>query len=452
LTKACPEDAPAGLIRPTGTGFKPYVWAPTSAEIAKRHRLSPAHVLRFDSNLPPVPAALPLPASAALADRGQYPDGAYAELRAAAAAYAGCRPEETAVEAGADGLIGLIARTFLDHGRRAVVEEVTYPLYGIASRLERADLEAGPRDLEALAKTARSTHSQLLWLCNPGNPSGELWRAEDIAAAAEELPRTLVCVDEAYFEYGGETVAPSARELPNLVAIRTLSKAFGLAGLRVGYAVASKPLTAALEARRAPAPISTVAARLGAAALRAPSVAAAVEATVAERERLRAALAAAGYDVAEVHANFVYIRITEATTRAGELERKGLVVRAFADGIRATVRLPSDNDLLLAALEVEPTPSSRPAATIVRPRIRASVALEGSGRARVSTGDADRDERLERTARDRRVDFELVAERGTDEDEVETALEDALCAAATQRGDGGVPRCAARDRSRQSRN
>ena len=233
------------LPRAAGSGFEPYVWAATIREVAARHGLSPAHVLRFDANVPAFPAPLPVPAEAALADRGEYPEGSYCELREAAAAYAGCEPDEIAVDAGADGLIALVARTYLEPGALAVTESPTYPLYAIASRIEGAEVGAVPRDLDALAEAGRE--ASVVWLCNPGNPSGELWPAAEIARLAEAVPDALVAVDEAYFEYAGETVAGAARRVPNLVAIRTLSKAFGLAGLRVGYAVASREVAAALS-------------------------------------------------------------------------------------------------------------------------------------------------------------------------------------------------------------
>src|SRR6266511_2558272 len=102
--------------RPTGAGFEPYVWAATVADVAARHQLSPAHVLRFDANLPLFAARLAVSPRHALAARGEYPEGSYRGLREAAAAYAGCAPDELAVDAGADGLIGLVARTFLGPG------------------------------------------------------------------------------------------------------------------------------------------------------------------------------------------------------------------------------------------------------------------------------------------------------------------------------------------------
>ncbi|MBD0317286.1 MAG: histidinol-phosphate aminotransferase family protein, partial [Thermoleophilia bacterium] len=289
--------------------------------MAARRGLSPAHVLRFDANLPPFPAPLPTLPGTLLAERAEYPEGTYRTLREAAAGYAACDPDEVVVDAGADGLIGLVARTFLAPGRRAVVEAPTYPLYAIATRIEGAEVEAVAGDVEAVARAAQP--ADVVWLCNPGNPSGALRAADEIEWLAARLPDAVVCVDEAYFEYGGETVAPVARRRPNLVCVRTLSKAFALAGLRVGYAVASVRVAAELAARRAPAPISTVGAALACRALREPAVAGEVDATRAERERVRSALLAAGYDAAPTHTNFVLVRTPEAPALAERLEARG---------------------------------------------------------------------------------------------------------------------------------
>jgi histidinol-phosphate aminotransferase len=413
--------------RPTGPGFTPYVWAATAADIAARHALSPAHVLRFDANIPPFPGRLPLTPNEALAERGEYPEGTYAELRAAAAAYAGVSPDEVAIDAGADGLIGLVARTFLAPGRRAVVEEPTYPLYAIASRLEGALVETTNRNLEALASAARGAH--VLWLCNPGNPTGALWKAGEIGAVAEALPATLVCVDEAYYEYAGETVAPVARRLPNLVCIRTLSKAFGLAGLRVGYAIAAAETAAELSARRTPAPVATAAARIAADALRLADLDAEVRATVAERERLRAAFLAAGYEAPAVHANFVLARTSDARALAADLERQGLVVRAYADALRITVRTPADDDLLLAALGLEAAAGAPASATVRCGGARASLVLAGCGRARVATGEPARDHRFERLAADAELDLEFVADQHAAEADIAAVFGEALARA-----------------------
>jgi histidinol-phosphate aminotransferase len=411
--------------RPTGSGFEPYAWAATPAEVAARHGLSPAHVLRFDANLPPFAACLDRSPRLALAARSEYPEGSYRELRDSVSAYAGCAPDEIAVDAGADGLIGLVARAYLGPGRRCVVERRTYPLYAIASRIEGAEVECAARDVEALEGAARG--ATVLWLCNPGNPGGELLAPETVARLARALPETLVCVDEAYFEYAGATAASYAVELDNLVCLRTLSKAFRLAGLRVGYAVASRAVAAELSARRAPAPISTVASELAAAALRRPEEAAAeVEATVAERERLRAAFAAAGYDAPPTHTNFVVVRTAEALELGARLERHGLVVRAYPELLRISVRSPADDDLLLRALGIEPPAAAVASATVVAPRVRVSLVAGGRGHVLSLTGDEERDRRYEARAVEAGVDVELVADEGAPAAEIEAAFTDAL--------------------------
>ena len=408
--------------RATGHGFRPYAWAETAAQVAARHGLSPAHVLRFDANLPALPAPLPVAARRALAERGEYPEGSYAELRADAASYAGCAPAEVVVDAGADGLLYLVARAFLGPGRRAVVPGPTYPVYAIASRGEGAAVDEQPAaDLDALRSAARDAH--VLWLCNPGNPDGRLVRPAEIAVLADALPDTLVCVDEAYFEYCDETVAPLALERDNLVAVRTLSKAFGLAGLRVGYAVASAEVARELTARRSPAPVAGAAALLASAALRDPSVARAeIDATRAERARVQRALADAGYDAEPTHTNFVYVRTPDARSISAMLEQKGLVVRAYDDALRMTLRSPGDDDLLLDALEVDAAPAVCRSVTVLQPGVRVSLTLDGSGRSSVRTGDDALDDELETQAHANGWNLELAADDGVGAVVVRAAL------------------------------
>ena len=292
-------------------GFAPYAWAATVAEVAARHGLAPAEVLKFDQNTPALPGVAQIPLAESFATLNAYPDGTYRDLREAAASYVSRESgaevawDQIVVGAGADDLILLCARTYLAPGRTASIVPPTYALYRIATMLAGADPILGADGADG---------ASLIWRCNPDNPTGAVTPAAELVELARRHPDAAVVVDEAYVEYGGETVVPWLGECPNLVVLRTMSKAFGYAALRVGYAVAAPATAAVLDARRAPAPISAPAARIAAAALRDPRYDLATE--LAERERVRDALVAAGFDAPPVAGNFVWIRSDGRSRRA----------------------------------------------------------------------------------------------------------------------------------------
>jgi histidinol-phosphate aminotransferase len=395
-------------------GFRAYEWAPPLEAIVARHGLRAAEIIRFDQNVPPLPGVPQVPLGESFARLNEYPDGTYRELCEAAAAYAGVEPDQIVPGTGADGLIALAARTFLGPGRRAFVEQPAYPVYAIATGIEGAELADDPAGAD------------VVWICNPNNPTGALVEPDEIAALARSLPDAAVVVDEAYFEYGGKTVVPLVGETPNLIALRTLSKAFGLAALRVGYAVAAPELARELNRRRDPAPIAAPSARIAAAALRNPRLD--VEETIAERERMREALLAAGFDCPPSAGNFV---VVQGADRADELEAQGLVVRRRPGAFRITVRLPAENDRILAALGAAPAPAASRSALLVRTTaetaLRVSVDLDGRGRARIATGIGFLDHLLALLAFHGGLDLELLAGGDLDVDEHHT-VEDVLAA------------------------
>lgn len=407
------------LARPVGDGFAPYVWAAAVDEVAERHGVARETVLKFDQNTPALPGVPQVPLAASMARLNEYPDGTYRALRDAAASYVGLAAENVVVGAGADDLILLLARVFLGPGTRAAIEPPTYALYRIATTLTGAEV-AGPDDGAAVR-----------WVCNPNNPTGETVEPEAIVELARRAPETVVVVDEAYVEYGGRSCVAWVDELQNLVVLRTLSKAFGLAALRVGYALAHPDTAALLDERRAPAPISGPAAAIAEAALREPRLGD-VQATVVERERMRTALVDAGYDCPPTATNFVLVRTDEPL--ADRLEREGIVVRAFPDGIRASVRRPSENDVLLRALGAEPGPPPGREATVLRTTtetaLRLTLSLDGAGRARIETGVGFLDHLLTLLAFHASFDLELSAAGDLDVDEHHT-VEDVLAALGT---------------------
>jgi histidinol-phosphate aminotransferase len=404
---------------PLPAGFKPYEWTPAY----------PPETLRFDQNVPPLPGVPQVPIAESFARLNEYPEGSYRALREAAAGYTGVLPEQIVVGAGADDVILLIARAFLAPGQQAVVTEPTYSLYRIATELAGAEVS--------------DDEGAVVWVCNPNNPTGELTPPDEVAAFARSRPDALVVVDEAYIEFApaGASVVPLLE--PNMVVVRTLSKAFGLASLRVGYAVAPVAVAAELEARRPPAPISGPSARIATAALREPRLD--VEQTIAERERVRAALLAAGFDCPESRGNFLFVR--------APFEADGIVVRHFDDGFRMTVRLPAENDRLLAALGVETEPSPRRTALVIRTTtetsLRISLDLDGQGRARVATGIGLLDHLLGAFAFHGGLDLDLLASGDLEVDEHHTtedilaALGDALALALGDRA--GITRYGSAD-------
>jgi histidinol-phosphate aminotransferase len=312
-------------VRALPASFTPYGWAMSTAEAARIAGIEPRDVLRFDGNTPPTrPAyARPETLAAALEEVQRYPHGGFPALLDAIAAYAGANADQIVLGAGADNLILLCARSFAGPGDVVrVLDEPTYPLFRIAAHV--AGAEVGADD------------AVVTFACRPHNPTGAL------GAIPEERP---LVVDEAYYEYAGDT----AVGLDDVVVIRTFSKAFGLAAARIGYLVTDRERAADLRVRQDPLAVTTFSAALALAALRAgpPDV----SETIEERERLAEALRALGLEPLPSHANFVYVPLDDARETYERLLRRGLVVRPFDGAIRITVHTPAANERILGALE-----------------------------------------------------------------------------------------------------
>jgi imidazoleglycerol-phosphate dehydratase/histidinol-phosphatase len=363
--------------------FAPYAWAPSTVELARATGLDPLEIVRFDGNVPsqPPPSARPGAVAGALAEVNAYAHGGHVALVRAIARYAGVAPENVVLGAGADDLILLCARAFAGPGDRvAIAEDPTYPLYRVAAGL--AGAEVGDDE------------PAVTFCCRPNNPTGEL------GALPDACP---LVVDEAYFEYAGETAAGLIED--GVVVLRTFSKAFGLAGARVGYALADRETAAELNRRQAPLPVSTLSAALAVAALDdPPDVAPEVE----ERDRCARALEALGLAPLPSRANFLFVPLEEPEEVGASLLRSGIVTRVSAGGIRFNVRDREDDDLLLEAFARaldRPAPVAAAGGRRVRhlrataeTRIRVRLALDGAGRVRVATGGGLYDHLLEQLA------------------------------------------------------
>jgi imidazoleglycerol-phosphate dehydratase / histidinol-phosphatase len=390
-------------MRALAPEFRAYQWAPPSDEVARLAGIDESQVLRFDQNTPLLPIASTRPGTIAgsLARISGYPAGGYRTLRRAIADYAGVEPENVVLGAGADDLILLCARAWAGPGDEiAIPDAPTYPLYRIAAQLAGATPEPGSR--------SEPGSRVLTFACRPNNPTGELLPLPDA--------RPLV-VDEAYFEFSGETAVDLIDD--GVVVLRTFSKLFGLAGARIGYAIASTDTAAELNARQAPAPVSTLSASLAIAALaERPDP----QPTIDERERLASSLRALGLAPLESHTNFLYVPVEDGLALGDSLLRQGIVVRAYAEAIRMSVLDGPDDDLLvetLARVLDKPSPvapagrrRARALRATAETRLATRLALDGASRVRVSTGAGLYDHFLEQLAF--HAGFDLVLEGAGD--------------------------------------
>lgn len=355
-----------------------YTWEATDEEVATRYGIPAGEVLRFDLNTSPAPPDLVAPLLAAgrfEAPLSEYPPSDYRRLIAAAAVAYGVGTDELLVGAGADEILDLVGKAFLPAGGQAVVPSPTYAMYRVVTEQRSATVidvpRLGPADgfaLDVAATRSAATEADLVWLCSPNNPTalpepGSAIEtlldviAVDALAAGRRLP--VVVLDEAYAEFVGETLVGLRMRHPNLVVVRTASKAYALAGLRVGFAIARPETIARIAPYRPPGSISTVSVSVVTAALEDPrGMQANVARVDAERDRLADELRSAGWSVGPSVTNFLLVDLGTAERAAAvatALLRRGLVPRTFgpthplAHALRLTIRDRAGNDRLIAA-------------------------------------------------------------------------------------------------------
>jgi histidinol-phosphate aminotransferase len=355
-----------------------YSWEATDEQVAARYGVPLDRIARFDLNTSPTPpdlAARVLAAGRFASPLSEYPPSDYRRLVDAAAARYGVAPDELLVGAGADEILDLVAKAFVPPGGAAVLPTPTYAMYRVVTEQRGARAIDVPRlgkaegwrlDVDAVRRAARE--AALVWLCSPNNPTGlaeppgtieTLLGDLSADAGANGRPAPVVVLDEAYAEFVGASLLGLRHDYPRLVVVRTASKAYALAGLRVGFAVARPETIAAIAPYRPPGSVSTVSVAVVTAALEDDTVLEAnLERVERERDRLAAGLRAAGWDVGPSVTNFLLVGFgsrSRAVEVAEGLLRRGLVPRTFgenhplADHLRVTVRDTDENDRLIAA-------------------------------------------------------------------------------------------------------
>jgi histidinol-phosphate aminotransferase len=318
---------------------------------------------------PPLPAVVQAIAGAA-GETNRYPDNGAVVLTRALADRYGVEPGQVAIGCGAVTLCQQLAQAFNDPGSSIAFAWRSFEMYPLLAQVAGARTQPVPlvpgtpggpadtHDLEALAAAIDDT-TRLVFVCNPNNPTGTAVRRAELERFLDAVPAsTLVVLDEAYREFVTDADVPDGVELmrgrPNVAVLRTFSKAWGLAGLRVGYLLAEDPAVAdAVRRTHVPFGVSTIAQAAAVAALTSePEVRERCAAVVAERGRLTAELRSRGLTVSDSQANFVWLPLGERTAEvAAALEARAVITRPFAgEGLRVTVGAPEEDDVFLGAL------------------------------------------------------------------------------------------------------
>ncbi|MBO1901396.1 histidinol-phosphate transaminase [Leucobacter weissii] len=293
----------------------------------------------------------------------RYPDMGAVELRGRIAAHHGVRADEIAVGTGSVEVAQQLVNASAGPGDEVVFAWRSFEAYPILVRIAGATPVMVPlapderHDLDAMA-AAITPRTRLVLICTPNNPTGAVVRTEEFERFLAAVPRdVLVVVDEAYVHFDRDPDSIDGVDLfrrhPNVAVLHTFSKAYGLAGLRVGYAIAPERIATNLRRVAVPFGVSGLAQAAAAASLDAESaLAERVDLVVSERARVLAAVRDRGWRPVESSGNFVWLRTGARTDAVGEaLRGGGVLVRAFSgEGLRITIGTPEMNERLLAAL------------------------------------------------------------------------------------------------------
>jgi histidinol-phosphate aminotransferase len=338
-------------LRPCLSQLKPYVAGKGFTEISHKYGLRPEDIVKLGSNENPYGPSPKVAEALKSITPERYPEPE--ELMAGLSGYTGYPEEMIVIGAGMDGVMDTLTRLFLEPGDRTFIPMPTFSYYEILTTLAGATPLFYPRGAEFQIPQELPSGIKMAFICSPNNPTGNITSEDEVRALVESTD-AIVFLDEAYVEYADHSLVGLVKEYDNLVVGRTLSKAFGLAGMRLGYAVA--PEWIAEQYKRAAPPffgITCASVAAGVAALEDEGfMRRSVEKIRAERDRL--------YKVIGSHpsqANFLYVETTDASDVFVEkFLGQGIIIRdcrsfrgAGEYHCRVTVGTPTENDRFLSA-------------------------------------------------------------------------------------------------------
>lgn len=345
----------------------PYQAGKPIEELAREHGLAPEHIVKLASNENPLgmPESARAAMEAAMGDVGRYPDSNGFALKAALAGKLAVPADWITLGNGSNDILELAAAALLAPGRSCIYAQHAFAVYALATQARGARAIVVPardfgHDLEAML-AAIDMDTRLMYVANPNNPTGTFIAAPKIEQFLARVPHGVVVVlDEAYNEYlpPGDRFDSAAwvARFPNLLVSRTFSKAYGLAGLRVGYGIAQPQLTDLLNRVRQPFNVNSMAQAAAVAALADDAfLRRSYEVNRAGMQALESAFRDMGLAFVPSRANFVLVRVGPAARVYEELLKRGVIVRpvgnyGLPEWLRVSIGLPEENAKFLAAL------------------------------------------------------------------------------------------------------
>jgi histidinol-phosphate aminotransferase len=359
------------LAAPAVCDLAPYLPGKPPEELEREYGVRDAIKLASNENPRQLAAGVRAVMQAELANISRYPDGSGFALRNALATHLGVESDCITLGNGSNDILVLLAEAFLSPGVNAIYDQYSFVVYRMAVQATGAEARIAPsnprehnqplgHDLNAMLALI-DEQTRLLFIANPNNPTGTWLDPADLYAFLARLPAHVIAVvDEAYFEYMDAVERPDTiawrKEFKQLVVTRTFSKAYGLAGLRVGYSVSAPELAELLNRVRQPFNVNSIAQAAAIAALAEPDwLAKSVVENRTERERVALGLAGLGIEYIPSRGNFLLAEIPEAGVCNEYLLQQGVIVRPVANyGLPGCLRISignaSENDRLLSVL------------------------------------------------------------------------------------------------------
>ncbi len=349
------------MVRNVIRFINPYKAGKSPSDIAAMYGIPEGDVVKLGSNENPYPPSEDVKEAyiRALSGVNRYPHPDYGELKREIAGYTGVDEECISAGNGASEVLRTICDITLEPFDRVIIPVPGYSLYAMLAMVRDARIEfieAPEYKIDAeLVESLDVQDAKIVFLCSPNNPTGNIIPGEEIKRIAKKC-NGIVVVDEVYAEFTGKSCIELTKKYSNLIVVRSFSKFFGLAGLRVGYAVGNPEIVSAMEKCRLPFNISIAAAMAAIAAINSIDYYMEVRnKIVKERKRLAKELKRIGFFVYPSEANFILIKSDKEI--CSELEKKGIIVRDVTGFIglsgfhaRITVGLPEENSRLIQAM------------------------------------------------------------------------------------------------------